>query len=89
MKKRAFLNIVFILFSFEIFAQISNESVTPPSPQTAAFEEYINYKVSMYNGVPDISIPLYTIHLKGMDIPVGISYHASGITYHQTSGDVG
>lgn len=70
-------------------AQDDNNSVIPPSPQTAEFEKYINYNVSIYNGVPDISIPLYTIHLKGLDVPISLSYHASGIKYHQANGDVG
>ncbi|RFM25758.1 hypothetical protein DXN05_23285 [Deminuibacter soli] len=60
-----------------------------PSPVTAEFEKYVNYNVSLYNGVPDISIPLYTIHLKGLDVPISLSYHASGIKYLQESGEVG
>jgi hypothetical protein len=81
----------FLLFflSWQAFAQGSDKSVIPSSPQSAEFEKYVNYNVSMYNGVPDISIPLYTIHLKGMDIPISLSYHASGIKYRQTNGDVG
>ncbi len=85
--------IIFSVFSLctglTTFSQVNYNVVIPPSPQTAEFEKYINYSVSMYTGVPDISIPLYTIHLKGMDVPISLSYHASGIKYHQTNGEVG
>ena len=90
MKTIRFTFSLFLLFflSWQAFAQ-GDKSVIPPSPQSGEFEKYINYNVSMYNGVPDISIPLYTIHLKGLDIPINLSYHASGIKYRQTNGDVG
>jgi hypothetical protein len=73
----------------QVNCQDTRPSFIPPAPQTSEFAKYINYNVSLYNGVPEISIPLYTIHLKGMDVPVSLTYHASGIKYHQTSGDVG
>ncbi len=73
--------------SFAQQAQLN--SVIPPSPRSQEFEKFINYKVSMYNGLPEISINFHTISLDGIKIPIGISYHASGIKFGQTSGDVG
>lgn len=72
------------------FAQ-SNQlnTVIPPSPRSTEFEKFINYKVSLYNGLPEININFYNIQLDGVNIPIGISYHASGIKYGQISGDVG
>ncbi|WP_346321077.1 DUF5977 domain-containing protein [Chitinophaga sp. YIM B06452] len=64
-------------------------AVIPPSPRSQEFEKFINYKVSLYNGLPEININFYTIQLDGVNIPIGISYHASGIKYGQISGDVG
>src|SRR5688572_200749 len=63
--------------------------VIPPSPVTHEYEKYINYNVSMYNGLPEISIPLYNIELKGLTIPVNLTYHASGVKFEQYSGEVG
>lgn len=64
-------------------------TVIPPSPRSQEFEKFINYKVSLHNGLPDINVNFYTIELDGVKIPIGLSYHASGIKFKQTSGDVG
>ncbi|RBL91435.1 hypothetical protein DF182_02105 [Chitinophaga flava] len=71
------------------YSQNAVPQLIPPSPLTQEVEKYINYNVSMYNGLPEISIPLYTIELKGMKIPISLSYHASGIKFQQNSGEVG
>ncbi|TWF39724.1 YD repeat-containing protein [Chitinophaga polysaccharea] len=64
-------------------------TIIPPSPRSREFEKFINYQVSLYNGLPQINVNFYTIELSGVKIPIGISYHASGIKYGQTSGDAG
>jgi YD repeat-containing protein len=64
-------------------------SIVPPSPRTQEFNKYLNYNVSLYNGLPEISIPLYNIQVKGLTIPINLSYHASGIKMLQENGDVG
>lgn len=60
-----------------------------PTPQTRIFEQYLNHSIDESNGLPDISIPLYEIELKGLKIPVVLSYHASGIKFDQNDGEVG
>lgn len=50
----------------------------PKSPNVASFTKYGDYDVSEYTGVPNISIPLYTIEAGGIKIPITLSYHASG-----------
>lgn len=44
---------------------------------------------ALYNGIPNISIPLYTIKGKGVSVPVSLSYDASGITVAQEATSVG
>ncbi len=44
---------------------------------------------ALYNGVPNISIPLYTISGRGISIPVSISYDASGIKAQQEATSIG
>lgn len=51
----------------------------PRSPSSAAFEKYGTYQVNEFTGIPDISIPLYTIEAGGFKVPITLSYHASGI----------
>jgi hypothetical protein len=50
----------------------------PRSPTATALEKYGTYQVNEYTGVPDISIPLYTIEAGGFKVPITLSYHASG-----------
>lgn len=63
--------------------------IIPPSPQSQQIEKYINNDVSGYNGIPAINIPLYEIKIKGLSIPISISYNASGIKYGQNDGILG
>ena len=64
-------------------------NVFPSSPNTAAFTKYGSYPVNMYSGVPDISIPLYTIESGGLKVPITLSYHASGIRVSDAASWVG
>lgn len=64
-------------------------NVIPPSPRSVEFEKFINYKVSLSNGLPEIGINFYNIQVDNVTIPIGISYHASGIKLGQSNGDVG
>ncbi|WP_126249186.1 DUF5977 domain-containing protein [Chitinophaga rhizosphaerae] len=63
--------------------------IVPPSPSSQAFEKFINNKVNLANGLPEIGVNLYNIEVGGISIPIRLSYHASGIRYNQSSGDVG
>lgn len=78
--------------SFFSFLQIYSQSIPtilPPSPQTKELNKYVDFPVDLNSGIPEISIPLYVIKTKGLDIPITLSYHASGIKHGQDDGDVG
>jgi hypothetical protein len=59
------------------------------SPNSQAFEKYGNYPVNLYSGLPDITIPLYTIQAGSLQVPITISYHASGIKVNEPASYVG
>lgn len=61
------------------FGQVSLPTVIPPSPQSQAFQRYGEIPVNYNIGIPDISIPLYTIKSGDVEIPVVLRYYASGI----------
>ena len=63
--------------------------VIPLSPQSAVYQKYLNHKINECTGIPDIRIPLYELEVRGLKIPIVLSYHASGIKAHQYDGDVG
>jgi len=85
--KRKFFSFLLLIFIF--CSSWAQTRVIPPSPISQEFAKYITHEVSLYNGTPEISIPLYTINLKGLSIPLNLSYHASGIKFAQDDGDVG
>lgn len=90
MMKCLLLTLKFAMVGIMLFGQLQElMRIVPPSPTSREFDKYINYEVSLYNGVPDISIPLYDIPMGRTTIPIRLDYHASGIKYGQTSGEVG
>ncbi|WP_044172089.1 DUF6443 domain-containing protein [Flectobacillus major] len=52
--------------------------LTPKSPNVAALGRYAEYPVSMFTGLPSIEIPIFTIDVNGISVPIKLSYHASG-----------
>lgn len=94
MKKSYLIQISLLLLliscPYYLMAQLeAYGNVIPPSPRSTEFEKFINYKVSLSNGLPEIGINFYNIQVDNVTIPIGISYHASGIKYGQSNGDVG
>lgn len=83
------------LFCFiAIYSNSQTNNVEPPdlmpkSPEIKAFDRYGEYPVSEYTGIPSINIPLYTIKLKDIEIPISLDYHATGIQVAQEATWVG
>lgn len=59
------------------------------SPNAAALFRYSETPVSLYTGVPNINIPIYTIKEGDIEVPISISYHAGGIKVTDESSSVG
>lgn len=53
--------------------------IIPPSPDAAGLGKYGNFPVGLNTGIPEISIPIYTIKTSKLELPISLSYHASGI----------
>ncbi|MFD2286688.1 hypothetical protein GJU39_22365 [Pedobacter petrophilus] len=71
------------------FGQTSQTKVNFSTPEVTAFNRSIETPVSLYTGVPSISIPLYEINIKGVSVPVTLDYHAGGIRVDQEATWVG
>lgn len=63
--------------------------LTPSSPEAAALIKAINYPVNHAYGLINISVPIYTIEVGGISLPINISYHASGLKVHENIGLAG
>ena len=59
------------------------------TPEAAAFKKYGEESVNEYTGTADISVPLYTIKCKDIEIPLVLRYDASGIKVEQEASWVG
>ncbi|MCV9387477.1 hypothetical protein [Reichenbachiella ulvae] len=94
--KRVLIAFLFVFFLKAI--AFSQEPINDPyqepvfiqtSPEVSAFKRYGEIPVSLYTGVPDISIPLHSVKFKNMEVPISLSYHAGGITVDQEATIVG
>lgn len=70
-------------------AQFQKPEVNMPSPNAASLGLYGKVPVSQYTGTPSIDIPVYTIKDGSMEVPISLSYHASGVRVNEHPGWVG
>ncbi|GAA5035339.1 hypothetical protein GCM10011506_27980 [Marivirga lumbricoides] len=82
---------IILIIPYVSDAQIteSNKQIIPASPNAASLGNYANYPVNEYTGVPQISIPIYTIQSGDITLPISVSYHASGVRVSQEASSVG
>ncbi|NGX82676.1 hypothetical protein [Aequorivita sp. KMM 9714] len=57
--------------------------VVPQAPNTASLLKYEEAPVSKNSGVPQIGVPIHTISVDGINIPVALSYNSSGIRVNE------
>jgi len=69
------------------YTQYTSVSITPPN--AAALGKYGDIPVSYCTGLPQISIPIYTIKEGSLTLPISLSYHASGLKVMEPAGWVG
>lgn len=70
-------------------SEVTMPQVIPESPKASSILKYGEYPVSLYTGLVDITVPIYTIDIKGIKVPIEFKYHASGIKYDDVSLEVG
>ncbi len=73
--------LLFLLVFFQLVhikAQLDTKNIIPLSPNAAAIARYGEVPVSLYTGIPNISVPIYTISSRKLNLPLQLSYHAGG-----------
>lgn len=82
-----------ILMSYLLKAQVNENTklphLNPPSPKSYEFLKYGEIPVKKYTGVPEISVPIYTIEAKGLSIPVAMMYNSGGFKVSEEAGWTG
>lgn len=80
------------LFHILLFVCVNTYSQNPVqvfTPNAVSLGQYGQIPVNYFNGLPDISIPITTFKGKGFELPIKLSYHASGINPDLHPGWVG
>jgi len=75
--------------SFDPTAESGKLATIPNSPEAQAFTKYGNTSVNMYTGTPNIAVPIYTFKGRELDLPISLTYDASGIKVDQLATNVG
>ena len=86
------IRIIIVLVVFPFFCIIGQNQqslpedrpIIPPSPRAAAFHIYGDYPVNYNTGIADISIPLYTVKMEGIEVPITLRYHHAGVKFYET-----
>ena len=79
-------------YSVQLSAQPINnytKDISPTNPNAASLGKYVDIPVSLYTGVPNIGVPIYTIQEGPLSLPISLSYHASGVKINELASSVG
>ncbi|PCH68436.1 MAG: hypothetical protein COC06_09565 [Bacteroidales bacterium] len=93
--KRFKLLFAIIIIPINVFCQGQNVSISnpvierPSSAQVTALKRFGEIPVDYSTGVPKIEIPIFTVKSKMLEIPISLSYHASGIKVNDVASEVG
>ncbi len=84
------------LFVFNLLNKINSQSnqniekqIIPVSPSAASLGKYGNVPVNYYSGVPQISIPIYTIKTRELNLPITLSYNNNGLKVEEIASWIG
>jgi Ataxin-1 and HBP1 module (AXH) len=88
MKKYVLLfSIIFINNNYSQISTINNSPIK--SPEATAFVNANFMNLDEFTGKVNITIPLYTINLDGLEIPISLSYDTGGVKVNTTASNVG
>lgn len=59
--------------------------VTPPSPQAYALTKYGDIPINEFTGMVNANIPIYTVKVGKIELPISLNYAAAGVKVNQTS----
>lgn len=63
--------------------------IIPPSPEAASLAKFTEVPVTLNNGAANISIPIHTVEVKGIRIPISLNYHTRGVKVDEIASRTG
>ncbi|MCC9070720.1 RHS repeat protein [Flavobacterium sp. F-65] len=86
-KKKHFILFSLILLINSLINKNYSQNITtytpklsiPSSPEAALLSRFGDIPIGYYTGTTEISVPLYSINEGGIQIPITLNYHSSGI----------
>lgn len=90
-KKLFILFLCFLSYKNFLYAQsnIDMPKVVPTSPTAASLGMYGNIPISLYTGLPNISIPIWNLKGRELNLPITLSYRAGGVKVEDMASWVG
>ena len=100
MKRQQMRNILFFMAAASFcdtgaYCQVKQDKenpaskIVPQSPSVAGLSRYGLYPTELCYGLVNISVPVYTIKSKQLELPISLSYHSSGIRVNEVASSVG
>ena len=87
-KLRSLLLAINFLPALSVFCQV-REIRNAPSPEVANLGTFGSIPVGLYTGTPNISVPLYTMSVGNLSIPIEAIYHTSNVKPHTPPSSLG
>lgn len=90
--KKILTTFILCLLCTAVWGQSNTASLpqlTTPSPKATMIDRFGYYPTNLYTGLVDITIPIHTIEVKGIKIPIEFKYHASGLKYDDLPMELG
>lgn len=84
--KRIITFLIALLCSVLMFGQVTLPIMTP---EAATLGRFGAYPISYYTGTPDVTVPLHTLKVHDIEIPIYLQYEGRGFIPNRDSGKVG
>ena len=69
---------IIVLSGYRCHAQAELQKIIPLSPNAAEISRYTEQPVDYFTGIPQISVPIYSIRSGDLNLPLSVSYYAGG-----------
>ncbi len=79
--ERIFIALLLFVFTGHAYSQFNTnapQTSIPPAPEAANLGKFVDVPVDHYNGLAQISVPLYTLTERDLNLSMSLSYHSRG-----------